>query len=68
MTSEQIEKISILQSAILVIDAQTTGITRMIGDVDNIPFIPISGAEAVHVFASIGAVYQARIDAILASQ
>ena len=66
LTDEQTQLVSILQSATLVIDAQTTGITRMIGDVDNIPFVPISAAESAPIFAAIGAVYKARIAAIQA--
>ena len=68
LTDEQTQLVSILQSAILVIEAQATGITRMVGDADNIPFVPITASESGPVFAAIGAVYQARIDAILASQ
>lgn len=67
LTDEQTQTVSILQSAILVMGAQSTGITKMVGDRDNIPFVAITAAEAGPVFAAIAGAYQARVDAILGS-
>jgi hypothetical protein len=67
LTGAQVEMVSQLNSAILVIQSQNVGITRLIGDVDNIPFTPLTAAETAPVFAAIEAAYRARIAAIEAA-
>ena len=64
LTDAQVQTIAQLNSAVLVIEAQKSGITRLIGDVDNLPFVALSAAETAPVFAAIAAAYRARIAAI----